>query len=370
MGSLRLRGKTWWCRYYHTGKLIEESTGTNDERKARGILRAKVKAADTPQYVAPHARRMTFDELAELVRMDYRRKHNKSARKLDEQLAHLSEHFGGWQALAITSDHIDRYADDRIAQGAQPSTLNRELSALRRAFRLAVQKGMLPSAPHVTLRPEDNIRQGFLDVGALDAFLIELRQRDPVASEVAETAFCTLLRRSNVLALTWPMFSLEVERGRVVGGELRLPGTQTKNKRPLALPLSGRFLDLVNRRWAARLHTCAHVFHRAGVRVTRFDAAWKDAASAAGHPGLLLHDLRRSGARALIRAGVPEDVVMKLGGWRTRSMLTRYNIVSAADLADAQERLTAAFEMAPRMVTPLRRVSLLKSGRSLSMNCP
>jgi hypothetical protein len=45
-----------------------------------------------------------------------RRKHNKSARKLDEQLAHLSKHFADGQALAITSEHIDRYADDRITQ--------------------------------------------------------------------------------------------------------------------------------------------------------------------------------------------------------------------------------------------------------------
>jgi len=49
-------------------------------------------------------------------------------------------------------------------------------------------------------------------------------------------------------------------------------------------------------------------------------------------------------------------VVMKLGGWRTRSMLTRYNVVSSDDLAAAQERLTQAFATAaPRRVVPLRR---------------
>jgi hypothetical protein len=38
-------------------------------------------------------------------------------------------------------------------------------------------------------------------------------------------------------------------------------------------------------------------------------------------------------------------------------MLTRYNIVDAADLADAQDRLTAALDVAPRKVTPLRQLS-------------
>jgi len=40
--------------------------------------------------------------------------------------------------------------------------------------------------------------------------------------------------------------------------------------------------------------------------------------------------------RAHPRAGVSEDVVMKMGGWPTRSMLTRYNIVHTTDVAAAQ----------------------------------
>lgn len=47
----------------------------------------------------------------------------------------------------------------------------------------------------------------------------------------------------------------------------------------------------------------------------------------------------------------------KLGGWRTRSMLTRYNIVDSSDLAAAQAKMDAAFAAAaPRKVVPLRKV--------------
>ena len=35
---------------------------------------------------------------------------------------------------------------------------------------------------------------------------------------------------------------------------------------------------------------------------------------------LLIHDLRRSGARNLREAGVDETVIMKIGGWLTRSV--------------------------------------------------
>jgi hypothetical protein len=44
---------------------------------------------------------------------------------------------------------------------------------------------------------------------------------------------------------------------------------------------------------------------------------------------------RETAARNLRRAGVPETVIMKIGGWRTRSVFERYAIVSRNDIADA-----------------------------------
>ncbi|WP_353062447.1 hypothetical protein RBB77_14210 [Tunturibacter psychrotolerans] len=53
----------------------------------------------------------------------------------------------------------------------------------------------------------------------------------------------------------------------------------------------------------------------------------------------ILHDLRRTAALNLRRAGISETVIMKIGDWRTRSVLERYAIVSRGDIVDAMQEL-------------------------------
>ena len=76
-----------------------------------------------------------------------------------------------------------------------------------------------------------------------------------------------------------------------------------------------------------------------GKPVRDFRETWAKACTFAGVPGLLFHDLRRTAARNLRRAGIAEGVIMKIGGWRTRSVFERYAIVSQTDIADALKKL-------------------------------
>lgn len=68
--------------------------------------------------------------------------------------------------------------------------------------------------------------------------------------------------------------------------------------------------------------------------------AWQAAVKAAGVPGPIPHDLRRSAARNMLQAGIPQRLAMALGGWKTPSVFHRYGIVDESMLRDALAKLT------------------------------
>ena len=115
------------------------------------------------------------------------------------------------------------------------------------------------------------------------------------------------------------------------------------------------------------------VFHRDGITIRRWRTAWRTACQAAGVPTRFLHDCRRTAARNLIRANVPERVAMLLTGHKSRAIFDRYNIIHEQELLDAGDQLVeylaqqaqavparrrphTAGPAAPRTASPLRLV--------------
>src|SRR5579871_3950297 len=329
----------WWLAYYHHGREIRESAGTEDREKAERMLRKRVGAANTPHFTDPTTQRLSFDDLAEGYLRDYRLNGRRSLPEAERYVRHLGEAFGFDRALAITSDRVAVYTEQRLAAGARPATVNRELAALRRMFRLAEER--LRYRPRIRFLAEDNVREGFLEPADFEAVCGQLPAD---VADAVRFAYLVGWRRGEVRTLEWRDVHLEHRGGEVVGGTIRLRRERSKTKRSKLLVLRADLLALIARRAARRRLDCSLVFHCDGKPLGDFRRPWRAACEAAGMSGRLFHDLRRSAVRNMVRAGVPERVAMAISGHRTRSVFDRYNIVSEDDIAAAVER-TAHYVM-------------------------
>ncbi len=107
------------------------------------------------------------------------------------------------------------------------------------------------------------------------------------------------------------------------------------------LPLEGELWSLIERQIKSVREECPWLFPRRGGRLSSFRKSWDAACEGAGCSGMLFHDLRRTAARNMRRAGLAEPEVMALLGHKTRSMFLRYSIVGESDLRDAAWRAQA-----------------------------
>ena len=210
---------------------------------------------------------------------------------------------------------------------------------------LAMQAGKLMVRPYVPLLKEANIRTGFFEPEQCERLMHQL----PVSMRgIVEFASITAWRTpSEILPLEWRQVDLNA-------GEVRLDAGTTKNGEARTFPLTRglrRVLedqqqiadDLTRGGILARYVFCYTTGKKAGQRITEsgFNKQWRKARVAAGCPGRIPHDFRRTAVRHLVRAGVPERVAMAMTGHKTRSIFERYNITSPGDLRDAARRLDA-----------------------------
>lgn len=339
MGRVFKRGSAWWIGYYHRGKEFRESSQSESEARARKLLKKRLGEIGRGRLIGPVEEKVTFEEMAEDLLRDYQVNARRALSAIQFPIRHLRESFAPDKALDITTDRVKAHIARRQEAGASNATINRELAALKRMFSLAVQAGKLSAKPYIPALEENNARQGFLDHGSF------LALRDSLADYLKDPVTFLYLsgwRVSEMRALEWRDVDLA---GKVV----RLRPEISKNKDGRLLPLKGELLEIIERARQWRRLDCPVVFHINGHAVGDFRKAWKTACKAAGLDGIIVHDLRRTAVRNMVRAGIPERVAMSLSGHKTRNIFDRYNIVSEADLAEATERLQSHLQKQPQI---------------------
>ena len=144
--------------------------------------------------------------------------------------------------------------------------------------------------------------------------------------DTLDLAYYSGWRKQEILGLTWEEIDM-------AGGVIRLSPARSKTLVGRMLPISQPIAEALARRRVRRDPDSPLVFHRDGIPVRRWRTAWRTACQAAGVPTRFLHDCRRTAARNLIRASVPERVAMLLTGHKSRAIFDRYNIIHEQELA-------------------------------------
>jgi integrase len=340
-GYIYQRGARWWICFYHAGRKVRQPGGAT-EKAAGNLLRRRLAEVRTGQFIGDEERRVRVDDLVASYRRHLAlRRGGKSLRSFDTHVAPILRYLKGEKALSVTTARLETYQGARLEQGRARGTVNREVHALRACYRLAEKQRVLSRLPHFPTLTEDNRRTGFLSAEEVAAVAANLPH--PL-DDLVRFAFRSAWRRGEIVGLRWS----SVDRA---AGEIRL--ATSKSGYPRVLPLVGELAEIVERAWTSREYAridgtpalADHVFHHDdGSPIGDFRKAWFSACRKAGIGRRLFHDLRRSGIRQMVMAGVDTPTIMSLSGHRTTSVFLRYAIVGGNQQRDALARAEAYVE--------------------------
>jgi integrase len=343
-----------------TGQQRREATKCEDEESAKENLYRRLEAIRRGESTGPDVDKTRVADLLSMILTDYSVNNRRSIRRLRFLLPHLESYFGkDTRASRVDEARIGQYVAHRQSEGAANGTVNRELTALKRAFHLAADSRRVVRVPKVAMLKEAAPRSGFVERAQHDAIVAALPAH---LRPVLQAAFVTGWRiASEILTRQWRHVDLKA-------GWLRLEPGESKSGKGRMFPLVPELravLEVQRERTDAVERASGRivpwVFHRNGVPIREsgaFRRTWQQACKAAGVPRLIPHDYRRSAVRSLERASVPRSSAMAMVGHETESIYKRYAIVDEAMLNEGAAKLAAYHEAtkgAAQKVVSIRR---------------
>lgn len=368
---------TWSIQYFVNGRRVRESTGKRSREEAADLLAIRLGSIAKGEFVAP-TRAVKVQQLWDRL-LEFNK--TKGKRTQAHHWRVLGPFFSNVPACKVTSRMLAQYRAQRegtLHRGRpiQPQTVNREFTTLRRMYNVALRHTTPPlvaAVPTFDMAKEAKPRSGFVD--ALD--YTKLREAAEFRGELWLVTLVELAYRYG-----WrheELVSLQVRQCNLNTRTITLdPGT-TKNEDGREVVMLGRVHDLLEQcckgkkpeqRVPTRPDGNPVIDPRSGwytlcvsVGLAHWECLTCHAVTSAkgrcqcgayhwAYRGLLIHDMRRSAVKAMMRAGIDQHTAMSISGHKTASMFARYHIIDHTAHVDAvakMEQATAVEEKAARV---------------------
>jgi integrase len=200
------------------------------------------------------------------------------------------------------------------------------------ALFVAIHNASGVSPPQVSRRSMPRGRTRWLSKEEWAKLQKVLLEESPLLEQAARFTLATGLRENNVLELEWP----QVDLGRRVAW---FYADQMKGRAEHGIPLNDAALAVLRERRGIHQRW---VFGNPDYPLTKAsNRAWYNALrrSKLKGTGVVWHTLRHTWASWAVMSGVRLEEVMKLGGWKTYSMVLRYAHLAPEHMAEAAAKV-------------------------------
>lgn len=278
------------------------------------LATAREKAIDVLRQVDegidPTKRRRSPDMKVEAVCREFIRLHaqprNKSWREAERVLEReLISTFGQCDIREVKRWDVLEIMDAAIARGSTYQA-NRIHSSIRKLFNWCIERGIVEASPIIGLKSptKEESRDRVLDDTEISRLLLACRNDVYPFRQFVPMLLATAQRRGELAEMRWS----EIDIG---AKTWVIPADRSKNGKPHVVPLSAFALKVLSE--VPRFLDCDYVFtttHRSPV--SGFSKMLRRLSEGSQTSDWRLHDLRRTAASGMARAGVAPHVVEKV----------------------------------------------------------